>query len=532
MLGLLIALITAPADRAPLPPIGTHAHFQGLAKETAELLEAKKFTQAAERATNLPKPKFSITIKPQGISKDQLQVVNQAARQAASEWKRVVPELEITLAPKGELLIEPVNRIAAPGDDETNKTLVTFESADPKEPALEAVLALRRSAKDIHLDSGTIAAEIGYAIGRYLGIERSPRPGTIMFRVDGLSTRPPTVDLTAAKVASAALKVAQTLRQAAKSKAQLLAQFPEFFLGTKEIDYGKIQQGDTRQFQVEVVNRGKAPLKFNIVPDCSCFVLDFKPEVPPESSQIVTIYMSSIEFQGPQNKGIYFYTDDPTNPVSKLTVIGFNNPAYRVVFDQTPALYQMPENGLAFKAWIYAENGLPFEPRKVSVNGVSASASIKPYEGPISDPQWLASGSVQKGYEISVLVSPTAVKGRVLAALMIQTDSKVFPVVAQNFQVQRGLAINPQNVYFGDVTDEVAQAAVILQGLENLTVTNLKIADQRFKARAEAVGIGTVRLIVEFRPTKEKGTIQTTLTADTNDPESPKLSIPIQAYVP
>lgn len=531
-LGLAFAVSQSGIEPVPTPPVGSSPFFQSSVREAAELLEEGKFADAAKRVQAMPRPEFKIKLDTKSLSKVNQAIAKRALEAAISNWQLAVPSLKITEGEKPAILISFTKTL--PNDsDGMPKSLALFESPDPSEPTIEAVVATSRTDKNVEIESPVYENEIAYAIGAYLGLDRQPRMGSVMYRVDGLGGAMAKIDTNSIQVAEENLRITSKLVTAAKNKVKLAAHFPEIFIDQKEINFNTVVQGEPQQFQLQVVNRGKAPLKFSIRPDCSCFILNYEPVVAPESTAIVQIYMSTADFQGKQDKGLFIYTNDPEQPVTRVGVIGYLTPAYRLITGDTLDTVMFTDSGAKLTYYMVMPDSVQIKPLRANVSGVTGVTSITPWEGNLADPLMNKPAEPRKGYKIDILLSPGVIKGRVLAALMIQTDSKVFPIVAANFYVQRGIAVSPQSVYFGDVKGGVARAWSLINGPgRDFEILEIKSSEKYITAKTEKLKTGEYKLSVELDAKPGTGTILASIVIKTNDPDTPQLVIPVQGYVP
>lgn len=534
ILGILLLQDKEPKEIVvPSPPLGSNAAFLSGVKEVAEFLSEGKFTEATNRAKNLPQREFSINFEFKDVNSDTQKVFKEAANRAISDWQETVPGMKISVKAKPNVLIQVVPNFTELGSQD-EKSLALFSSPDPQDPAVEAVLALNRTSRKIGITPDAMYTEVRYIIGRYIGIEDAPLPNSTMFRVEGIGMQPIPIDKVSRSLASTLIFQAEQLRTWAQTKTKVTAAFPEVFLPTREVNLGTITQGEPQDFQFEVRNRGKGPLHFAVRPDCSCFLINYNPVVQPGEVGIVTVNMNTTEFQGHYDKGLYVYTDDAENPVTRHAVKAMIRPAYRMIQEGAhQQTFVMSPQGLKINYLIFADGELKFEPRKVSVEGISAVASIAPWEGEVEDPEWFEGKQRRKGYRISILASPSSAMGRTLVAMLVQTDSKQFPMLGTNFYVQKGVAVSPGSVFFGDVTSELSRASVMLETTSASVVVKEAISsDPRFTAKIDKLSDTQYRLTVDFKPGTEKGTILTSVLVKTTDPDTPEINIPIQAYVP
>ncbi|MBX3113589.1 MAG: DUF1573 domain-containing protein [Fimbriimonadaceae bacterium] len=532
-LGMMVAVAqSAQIEAAPTPPVGSSPFFQRSVREVAELLEAGDFSGASKRALAMPRHEFTIKIDTKQLSRINQVIAKRALDSAIANWKAAIPELKITEGEKPSVLISFVKELEQThvGDP---KTLVIFESPDASEPTIEAVVSTVRTDQKVEIEAPVYENEISYAIGAFLGLERQPKPGSVMFRIDGLGGSMPKIDMLSSELAKSNIGIVNQLTSAAKNKKKLAAHFPSFFIDQDQINFHTVVQGENQQFQIQIVNRGKAPLRFAIRPDCSCFVLNYEPVVAPESSTLVSVFMSTTDFQGPQDKGLFIYTNDPERPTTRLGVVGNITPAYRLITGTKDDTVMFGENGAKLTYYLFMPESVAIKPLRATISGVTGITSITPWEGTLADPLWNEPAKPRKGYKIDVLLSPGTVQGRILTALLIQTDSKTFPVLGANFYVQRGIAVSPQTIYFGDVKGGIARAWALINGPgRDFKILDIKSSESYITAKAEKLKSGEYKLSVELDAKPGTGTVIASLLIKTDDPDSPQIVVPVQGYVP
>lgn len=532
-LGMLVAVAqSSQIDSAPTPPVGSSPFFQKSVREVAELLESGNFADASKRVLAMPRNEFRIKIDTSQLSRVNQAIAKSALAKAIGNWKAELPNLKITEGDKPAILITFVKELEQTAVG-VPKTLVMFESPDSNEPTVEAVVSTVRTDLKLEIEAPVYENEISYAIGAFLGLERQPKPGSIMFRIDGLGGSMPKVDTLSTQLANTNIDIVNKLTAAAKNKKKLAAHFPSFFIDQNQINFHDVVQGEDQQFQIQIVNRGKAPLQFSIRPDCSCFNLIYDPIVPPESSALVSIYMSTTDFQGPQDKGLFIYTNDPEHPTQRIGVVGNIAPAYRLITGDTGDTVMFGEGGAKLTYYLFTPDSVAIKPLRATISGLTGVTSITPWEGTLADPQSNESAKPRKGYKIDVLLSPGAVQGRILAAMLVQTDSKTFPVLGANFYVQRGVAVTPQTVYFGDVKGGIARAWAMINGPgRDFKILEIKSSETYITAKTEKLRSGEYKLSVELDAKPGTGTIIASLLIKTDDPDTPQIVIPVQGYVP
>lgn len=104
-----------------------------------------------------------------------------------------------------------------------------------------------------------------------------------------------------------------------------IAKAPQLTLESKELDLGNISAGDATEKLVVFTNTGKKDLELrSIQPNCTCIKASAdKASLKPGESGTIRISFSPNDRKGTQNKAITFYSNDPRNPVQRLTFTAY-----------------------------------------------------------------------------------------------------------------------------------------------------------------------------------------------------------------
>lgn len=104
-----------------------------------------------------------------------------------------------------------------------------------------------------------------------------------------------------------------------------LAQAPQLTLESPSMDFGIIKGGESAEREILVTNTGKKDLHLkSIQPNCSCITAEAaKVALKSGESGIVKITFNPQDRSGTQNKAISFYSNDPRNPVQRLTFTAY-----------------------------------------------------------------------------------------------------------------------------------------------------------------------------------------------------------------
>lgn len=104
-----------------------------------------------------------------------------------------------------------------------------------------------------------------------------------------------------------------------------LAQAPRLTFESQSMDFGNIKGSGPAEREILVTNTGKKELQLkSIQPNCSCVTAEAsKVSLKPGESGIIKITFNPQERSGTQNKAISFYSNDPRNPVQRLTFTAY-----------------------------------------------------------------------------------------------------------------------------------------------------------------------------------------------------------------
>jgi len=104
-----------------------------------------------------------------------------------------------------------------------------------------------------------------------------------------------------------------------------LAKAPQLTLDSYSLDFGNIKKSTESVTEVLFTNTGKKELILkSIQPNCTCITAaTSKTSLKPGESSILKVSFNPQERSGTQNKAISFYSNDPKNPVQRLTFTAY-----------------------------------------------------------------------------------------------------------------------------------------------------------------------------------------------------------------
>lgn len=100
---------------------------------------------------------------------------------------------------------------------------------------------------------------------------------------------------------------------------------PQMTFDSQSVDFGNIKANTTTEKEIGFTNTGKRALELRAIqPNCSCVTASAsKTTLKPGESSIITISFNPADRSGTQNKAISFYTNDPKNPVQRVTFTAY-----------------------------------------------------------------------------------------------------------------------------------------------------------------------------------------------------------------
>lgn len=516
----------------PQPHVGSSAEFLSLVRQIAVATNEGDFAQANDLAKKLPSRKIKVKINWDGVDASQKSYFEAAIERSKANWKSKIKGLDFESGSKPDILISFSDSLPNREDINVPKGAVHFWSTAPAEPRLEAVIGLKRGEQRLDADPLSIDHEFAYAVGAYLGVADGPTAAAMMYRIDQLVSRKFEINHGEADIAERALRVAEEVRAIVSQKKPIPVAAPKAVLSATEYVGEPVIEGHTYFFSFLVTNTGDSPLQLEVKPDCSCFTVDAPPTVAPGATAHVRVISTTQGFQGPQDKRLVVYTNDPEAPIQKFAFRAFIKPLIRLLAQDNDEIIQVRENQTVVRYLAYASDGRDFQILKTSLSGMNGTVKVTPWSGNLADADLQEAEKPRKGYVIEAEVDTTWLQGRKGMSLIVQTDQKPVDKAIENVTLQKGLAVTPDNLYFGrfkraprSLTAEVRSAG------SDFKIVKVSTSDPGIEAKVVQVDPKRVRVTVLFNGTADFGPYDATVTLETTDPTQKLITIPVQAYV-
>jgi len=530
-----LLLLKFSAVTSPQIPPGTNPVFQRICQDVQFELRPFDFSgigdfaKATKLAAALPKLEFTASWDDSRVPERRRAEFLKARTAAVAAWKSAFKNLEIQWVPKGgRMKIEFEQDLPPNPDSDGPAGAVFFLSPDINEPFVEAVIALERGDTRRSIEAVDVQNEIAYSIGLFLGLERSPSPGAIMWRHDKPYAAANRVSQEESKTVREILELSEALRRSAANRTHMVPASPQIFVEPAEIVSEPVIQGSVIQTSFQVFNRGRGVLRYRVTPDCGCFRVDYSPTVEPGSSGLVRVSIDTAEFPGEFNKALFIYSNDANAPVKRMPVRFLVQPLYKFLMNEPSDVVVTDAGGASRDVFLELNEAAPVRIIDARIDGLQAKFVSEPWKGPFPG------GSKQgKGLRYRLEFPPDLTPGRHAATLVLTTDNQRFPYLRKTLFVQQGIAALPLAVFFGDIGKKPERAWILVTRPErDFLITKIESDHPSFRARAEKVrGSWEYKLVVEYDGSADYGSVAAILTLFTSDPQQPKLTVPVLATV-
>ncbi|MEA2552313.1 MAG: hypothetical protein QOJ65_489 [Fimbriimonadaceae bacterium] len=529
---LFLTLRPAP-ELGPMMPPNSNASFHAAVLAVEDKLYASDFEGAAKAATLLPKSQIVIHWDDSKVPAD-LREEFAAQRDIAVNIWRGITKATITFGktnPDVKFSFEPVLATVPGTSAPAGATL--FWSSQANEPRVEAVIGLKRGSPPEPIASVNVHNEVAYALGSYFGLDSSLIIGAYMGRTDEnlqQVSRPLPNEIL---YAGTALKIAKELRLAVKNKKRLTPARPRVFFEPKNIDMGTVVQGDDTRFELQLTNSGNAPLAIRFSPDCGCITTTRYEVIKPGASYIMTGAYDTMMSVGIIKHLLYLTSNDAETPSLTVPVGLVVKPRYRLLMPEGDVV-SVPEGGADVVAYLALTEGANIEPKEAELNGPPGTVTFEPWTGDLADPEMGEKERPRKGYKVTAhLTGHLPVPGRSQASIVLTTGNPRFPMLQANFSVQRGIVVQPQDLFMGELTANQRKFVLVVSGpaksfrVKSVTTDWPHLA---FETSANASG-SEYRIVVTYDGKGEPGPVFGSVFIETENAAQPKLTVPIKASV-
>jgi hypothetical protein len=540
MIALAIAAV-ALQTQVVVPDIqpGCNQPFIAAVAAVKTALSEEKFDEAARLAAALPSMEVTYTVREDTIPEEYRAYALKAIGRAVEIWTGQPVGLKVTRTETNpDIVVSFAPQLGV--DPEVGKLLggVHFIGFSPDEPRVESVIGMKRGDPIRSTETYDIASEMSFAIGSRIGLERSPIPGTPMGRTESTLSILPRMTPADGKMALVNIELADALRKAAATHTKIALPEPGAYIDVNEIQGPTVMQGEAMPMSFQISNNGKTPLKYRVVPDCGCFKIPVPTgEIAPGSAVIVKFDIDTMNFPGKLDKNLFVYTTDPEMPVKRIPVKGMAEYMYRFITPTGKSVFQYQKNYQELEVFLEVNPNLAKKDKDFKFNGykmegIKGTAEFEPFEGEMADPARGEESRSRAGFKIKLHVEPHNLPGRQEGIISLETTSKFAPVMRWNYSLQNGIAVNPGRIYFGEIDGKPNRAWAVLNGAgKKFNITKVESDTEFITGFWEPFNDENTKIVALFKGGAPIGQFDAVISVYTDDPDQPKIDIPVQGIV-
>jgi hypothetical protein len=373
--------------------------------------------------------------------------------------------------------------------------------------------------------------DLSYSIGSYLGLSDLRFPGFVMNHsfVATDRMRPHPYEFA---FGVQIFNFLDQVRRAINSKTAIMPSTPRVEIETKSLKSEPVVQGSRPAFKINLKSTGEGKLLYIVVPDCSCFSTGSMTEVEPGKSTTAPVQMDTTEFGGLQSKKLYVVTNDARNSVTEVPVEVPIIERYRF----SPAkgqVFVLPKGGKVLETFLVFPKGKPFKIKSSSLEGLPGKLELSTWEGQVPGAEGEPNKEILKGYRLRIDMRDLPISGRLGALVRLETDDPIFPEVTYPMLLQQGILASPMNLYLGDIGSAARDASfLVTRPGEPFKILKVTSDSEHLTCRIdEAKGEYEYKIHVLYDGKAAKGSYAATITIETDDPDQPKILVPVSAQV-
>jgi len=514
----------------PVLPPGCDASLSNAVLLVEQALERSNFKEAQKRCVWLPQRQFAIKWSDQSVPTADRAGYAAARDRAMAAWVKAIPTLKLSVAKEGAVEVSFIDRFdLAPGEliPPSAKHRVSIDSSR----IVSSRLALARGEKASKASAVDVENEVGYAIGTYLGLTKSPIYTQMMGRTDLPNTTLAKITPDEASWASDCLSAADTLRSSAAHMKPMLKSYPIAEIGRVEPESTNTVQGDKPIYTLTVTNKGNSLLRYRLNSTCACMSMKRVGAVEPGDTKKVEIELDTTEFRGKLSKILYVYTNDGNAGTLELPIKSNIAPMYRMLSPQGSA-FILPKKGLEFDVFLSLANKTSIQPIRAEADGMQAKVEMTPWSGTLADPELDEGPLPRQGYRLHVSVPDQDILGRRPGTLTVTTDNFTFRLLQFNFTVQKGIVALPLSVYFGQAKAGAEAFTTLSRPGKPFKVVSIKVEESYLEARMAPEANGdSQKLVVTLKDNAPKGYFRSIIKVITDDLDQPEVLVGVGGTV-
>lgn len=518
----------------PEIPASTDLVFRRDVLALEEATSRLDFREAERLLAVLPQRTISISWDDSKVPVERRAEFANARDKAFESWKEVLPGLQFSVVPRGRIHFSFEAELPPNADSPGPAGAVYFFSSDPSEPRIEGILALVRTAKKLQIDAKEVTNEVVHSIGVSLGLGRIAHIASPMNREEGFYRAVMPLSPAEAVLANDTLAAVVRLRALVEQRRRIVAAKPVAYVAQTEFRPLDVVQGDLINQSFLVVNKGNAPLRIRLVPDCGCFsAIRYDKAVPPGEERLVQVTIDTTNFPGNLDKNLYLYTNDPDRGEVKLNFKMRADPVFTFLGHERQSTILVGDSGVESDLILLLTSKKKIVPQAIRVDGITAQGTFAPWQGSVNDPENPGRKIERSGYRIKLSIRADIPPGRSAMTVNVVTDDPVWKELRHTLYVQRGIVALPSSLYLGELGKDPARGWFLLtRPKAPFRVLRVESSSPFLKALIEDVDGGfEYRINVIYDGRADFGDFRATLTLITDDKKQPRVEVPIRAVI-
>jgi hypothetical protein len=212
---------------------------------------------------------------------------------------------------------------------------------------------------------------------------------------------------------------------------------PHMLLSETTFDFKEVLEGSVVSHDFIVWNTGNAVLKIEQVgPTCGCLKTDFDESIPPGGSGRITLIVDFADHEGPLERTVGVFSNDPDSDDATLSVKGTAKPLLQV----------RPGNTISFQG-----GDRPLKKTSIEIVSTGEPFHIRNMETDLKGKVDYRLETVQKGRHYRLNVTNTAKEGTYSGFVKLNTDlsGKRTITISVTGNIENEIAVQPKSIALG-----------------------------------------------------------------------------------
>jgi len=526
MLIAAVSVLCQSGAGSPVLGAGASPEFLKACVGVEQRLHDRDFGGAAALAAMLPKSTVTVSWNDSAVGQTDRGAFRDARDRVFAAWKKAVPTLQFKLADHGDIGFEFERN--APTDDRHLPTAATDERMwSPGQTSLLTKIALMRGLPAESTSEDDVYNEIAYSTCVYFGLRQGRYIGTFSARTDFAVNRESTLMQDEIRDVTDNIAASDVLRRACADHTELVPANPKVELVRVQDAPPLVTQGAHVPLEFRISNKGNAPLKMRLQPECGCIGVVYDPDLAPGKEASVKVTIDTSQLAGKIQKHVFIYSNDPDSTGTEVPLSVEVTPRYRIL---APDGFNMVLDDQHKSAQLF----LTFPDEKTQLTsaklvGGKGRVTFERWSGMIAHPEMAQAPSERHGYKINIEFDPDMPTGLYYVNVQGTTNAADLPIVFRTISVQKGVVALPAQVYLGEV-GHTPRAATFLLTCRGKTFAIRKIdCDNPHLSATYKPFPGGYKVSVMYDGAAT-GNIDAKIIVHTDDPSQPEVTIPVLAY--